>query len=123
MSNIKTYRDLLIWQKSKELTVMIYRQTQSFPKAEEFGLKSQMRRSAVSVPSNIAEGFGRYSAKEFRRFLRIAIGSLYELQTQQIVSFELNYLKKEKYDILVTKCLELEKMMNSFINKISRNIQ
>lgn len=123
MSTIKTFRDLLIWRKSKELALDIYKYTKEFPREEEFGLKSQIRRSAVSVPSNIAEGFGRYQTKDFRKFLRIGIGSLFELQTQIILAYELNYFKEEVYNDLIHKSHEIEKMMNSFISKLSKTIQ
>lgn len=118
MSNIKSYRDLLIWQKSKELCILVYKNTDNFPKEEMFGLQSQMRRSAVSVPSNIAEGFSRYFTNDFPRYLRIALGSLYELQTQIEIAFELSFLTEEKSSILNMSCVEIEKMMNSLLNKI-----
>ena len=78
----QAFRDLLVWKKSIQLTVNVYRLTQAFPREEVYGLSSQIRRSAVSVPSNIAEGYGRLSVGEFRQFLGIARGANFELQTQ-----------------------------------------
>lgn len=103
MATIKDYKDLEIWKNGIELVKEIYKLTKDFPDKEIYGLTSQMRRSAVSVPSNIAEGFRRQHSKEFKQFLSIALGSLAELETQLILSKELNYLK-EKEDI---KSLEL----------------
>ena len=85
-----SYRDLVVWQKSMELTKKIYTITKDFPKEEVYGLTSQIRRSAVSIPSNIAEGKGRNSDKEFVRFLQISLGSLYELQTQFELALSFN---------------------------------
>jgi len=87
MSNIKSYRDLIVWQKSVDLVKNIYLCTQTFPKEEQYGLTNQMRRCAVSIPSNIAEGYGRNSTGDYKRFLHISLGSLYELQTQVEISF------------------------------------
>ena len=96
-SKIKSYRELIIWQKSIQLVTNVYKLTRSFPKEELFGLTSQMRRCAISIPSNIAEGFGRNSQGDFKRFLNIALGSTYELQTQIEISFNLEYLNIEYY--------------------------
>ena len=81
-ATIQSFRDLHVWQRSMELTVAVYRLTEGFPRGEVFGLTSQLRRSAVSIPSNIAEGYGRLNRREFKRFLLIARGSSCELQTQ-----------------------------------------
>ena len=90
---IKTFRDLIAWQKAMELAKRIYRATGQMPDSEKFGLTNQMRRAAVSVPSNIAEGHGRQSLPEYTRFLKIARGSLMELQTQMIPVEELELLR------------------------------
>jgi four helix bundle protein len=79
---VQSFRDLLVWQRSLQLTVVIYRLTQGFPREEMYGLSSQIRRAAVSIPSNIAEGYGRLSTGEYRQFLGIARGSNFEVQTQ-----------------------------------------
>jgi four helix bundle protein len=90
---VKTFRDLIAWQKAMELAREVYQATKSMPEAERFGLTSQMRRAAVSTPSNIAEGHGRESRTDYLRFLRIARGSLMELQTQLILAEQLNLLQ------------------------------
>jgi len=115
---LKTFRDLLVWQKSMVLVTDIYALTKSFPVDETYGLASQMRRCSVSIPSNIAEGYGRNSNNEFIRFLHIATGSLYELQTQIEISLNLNYLDKNTFENLCGPTRELEKMINSFTKKI-----
>lgn len=117
-SKIKSYRELLIWQKSIQVVTNIYKLTRDFPKEELFGLTSQMRRCAISIPSNIAEGFGRNSQGDFKRFLNISLGSTYELQTQIEISQNLEYLNTENYKYLMESCVELEKMMNSLVSKI-----
>src|SRR5208337_4541101 len=98
MTKNSTFQDLRIWQEAMHLTVEIYRVTGSFPKHETYGLASQMRRAAVSVPSNIAEGKGHRSDPEFVRFLLHARGSLLELQTQILIARQLQYLSEEKAD-------------------------
>ena len=100
-SKIKSYRELIIWQKSIQLVTDIYRLTRDFPKEELFGLTSQMRRCAISIPSNIAEGFGRNPQGDFKRFLNIALGSTYELQTQIEISLNLEFLNIENYSELL----------------------
>ena len=122
MSSIKSYRELIVWSKSKELSIKIYRNTVAFPKHETFGLTTQMRRAAVSIPSNIAEGFARFHPKEFIRFLRIALGSLYELSTQIEIATELKYYDAKKIESINNDCLEIEKMINSLIKSISKRI-
>lgn len=117
-SKIKSYRELLIWQKSILVVTNIYKLTRDFPKEELFGITSQMRRCAISIPSNIVEGFGRKSQGDFKRFLNISLGSTYELQTQIEISQNLEYLNTENYKYLMESCVELEKMMNSLVSKI-----
>jgi four helix bundle protein len=103
MSNINSYRDLMVWQKAMSLVTEVYAITGNFPSSEMYGLTSQIRRSAVSVPSNIAEGYGRNSTGDYKRFLQIAVGSLFELQTQIEISFNLNYITKDISDNLFKK--------------------
>jgi four helix bundle protein len=117
-SKIKSYRELIIWQKSIQVVTKVYKLTRNFPTEELFGLTSQMRRCAISIPSNIAEGFGRNSQGDFKRFLNIALGSRYELQTQIDISLNLEYLDFENYNSLMESCIELEKMINSLVSKI-----
>ena len=118
MSN---FRNLLIWQKSMVLVTKIYTVTNNFPKEEVFGLTSQIKRSAISIPSNIAEGLGRESSKEFLRFLKISIGSLFELQTQLEIAKNIIYLDEETFNNLYEDTRELERMIVSFTNKIKTN--
>ncbi|MBN2721567.1 MAG: four helix bundle protein [Campylobacterales bacterium] len=116
-----SYRDLLVWQKSMELTKQVYMITKDFPKDEIYGLTSQIRRCAVSIPSNIAEGRGRNSDKEFIRFLQISLGSLYELQTQLDLALSFNYITN--IENILDLSLEIEKMLNKLITvKGGRNV-
>jgi four helix bundle protein len=115
---MKTFRDLFIWQKGMTLVTNTYQITQSFPKEELFGLTSQIRRSAISLPSNIAEGYGRESNKEFSRFINIAISSLFELQTQIEIAKNINYLNENEFKNLYEETRELEAMIISFSKKL-----
>lgn len=108
------FRELNIWKKSLDLSVDVYRITQEFPVSEKYNLISQIVRSAVSIPSNIAEGSGRGTNKDFCRFLNIALGSAYELETQLTISNKLGYLTKNKYDMIINSLNELQKMIFGF---------
>ena len=99
-TTIKTFKDLKVWQKGIELVKEVYSTTVSFPSEERYGLSAQMRRAAVSIPSNIAEGFRRRYAKEHKQFLSIALGSCAELETQIVISKELDYIDDAKKDSL-----------------------
>lgn len=94
MGEIKSYQDLLIWQKGKEITLKVYQLTNSFPKEELYALTSQIRRCSISIPSNIAEGWGRGTDKNIINFLSISKGSIYELETQLIIAFDLKYINE-----------------------------
>jgi four helix bundle protein len=96
----------------------IYKYSNTFPTTEQYGLTSQVRRAAISVPSNIAEGYGRHSTGDYLRFLQIANGSLYEIQTQVEIALNLTYLKKEEFDTLFIQSREIERMLSSLIQKI-----
>lgn len=120
MGGIKSYRDLVVWQKSMALITEIYSITRLFPKEELYGLVSQIRRSAVSIPSNIAEGYGRYSTNDYTRFLQIAIGSLYELQTQLEICLNLGYLSKDTFEKVYEQSREIERMLSSLIKKVGK---
>jgi four helix bundle protein len=116
---MKTFRDLLIWQKAMALVIVTYEKTKQFPQSENYGLTSQLRRCAISIPSNIAEGYGRDTQKEFARFLSIAIGSLYEFQTQIEIAKNINYLNITEFNLLYENSRELEIMMKSFTRKLA----
>lgn len=119
MAKVESYQDLLVWQKSMDFAVAIYRSTQSFPPDERYGLTSQIRRSSVSIPSNIAEGSRRSSKTEFVRFLRIAYGSGAELETQVELAWRLQYLENETYQELRNVLTEIMKMLNGLISSLS----
>lgn len=107
----KPHHKLEVWKRSIEFVQKIYRVTESFPSDEKFGLVSQMRRAAVSIPSNIAEGSARNGEKEFINFLYIAQGSIAELETQLYISANLGFLEEEKRDILIKELDEISKML------------
>ena len=116
----QNYRDLIAWQKAVRFVKMTYLMTADFPKAELYGLTSQLRRAAVSVPSNIAEGQARHSKVEFRHFLRNARGSLAEIVTQLTIANELGFLSKQDYAEGVAAAEEVLRLVNGLINSISR---
>jgi four helix bundle protein len=113
------YKDLLIWQRGMGLAKFIYRLTAKFPSEERYGLTSQLRRAAVSVPSNIAEGQARQGTKEFVQFLSHAQGSLAELETQLLLSIELDFAQKSDVDHLLQEIDELQKMIVGLKRKLS----
>lgn len=113
------YQDLLVWQKSMELVRQVYVLVEELPKKENYVLSDQMRRAAISIPSNIAEGSGRSSRSEYKRFLEIARGSQYELQTQLQICVMLNYLKKDDLEDVFFLISEIGKMLNSIIKKLN----
>src|SRR5271168_1054341 len=111
------YRNLIAWQKAKTLALNVYRCTRRFPKDETFGLSSQMRRAAVSVPSNIAEGKGRYSHKDLVHFLYQARGSLLQLETQISIARDLEYIDQPEFEVLESDTEELGRILNGLINR------
>ncbi len=115
---MKNFRDLQIWNRSHMLTLEVYRVTGMFPKSETYGLISQMRRSASSVPTNIAEGCGRSSQKDFARFLDNAMGSASELEYQLILSHDLKYIAKEDFERTALEITEIRRMLNAFLQKL-----
>jgi four helix bundle protein len=115
---VKTYRDLIVWQKSMALITEVYKVTKNFPHDEMYGLVVQMRRCSVSIPSNIAEGYGRNSTPDYIRFLKMALGSLYELQTQLDISQNLKYLQDDTFGQLFESSREVERMLSSLIRKL-----
>ncbi|ANF49354.1 four helix bundle protein [Chryseobacterium glaciei] len=110
------YTNLDVWIESRKLTNLVYDSTKNYPKEELFGLTNQIRRCAVSVPSNIAEGCGRNTSKETIHFLFIARGSLYELETQFYLSSDQNYLSNEKFTAILNQIIICKKLLNGFIN-------
>ena len=117
MSRIVSFRDLIVWQKSMQMVTEIYKICNKFPDSEKFGLSLQMKRSAVSIPSNIAEGYGRNSTNDYIRFLQIAISSLYEFQTQLEISKNLNYISENTFERINKNTVEIEKMLNSELSQ------
>jgi four helix bundle protein len=122
VSEIKSYKDLLIWKKGIEISKLVYSLVNTFPKEELYGLTSQIKRSTISIPSNIAEGFGRNSTKSYVNFLKIARGSLFELETQLIIAETQNLFQDiELYSSIMNLILEEAKMINSYISKLEQN--
>ena len=115
---IRSFRDLDIWKKSIELVKDVNMITNAFPKSEIYNLVNQIRRSAVSVPSNISEGQIRQHTREFKQFLYISLGSLAELETQLIIAFELNYFGSKDFNNLEIKIHELGRMIRGLIKKL-----
>ena len=113
------FRHLEIWKRALKLSVEIYKVTQEFPTEEKFALTSQMRRAAVSVHSNIAEGSGRSSNLDFSKFLHYAIGSLYEIESQIIYAKEIDYINKSLYLNMQKEIIEIQKMISSFERKLT----
>lgn len=120
MSYLKSYKELIVWQKSIKLVKEVFLLTDKFPKSETYGLISQMRRAAVSIPSNIAEGYGRKSPKEYAQFYSIAYGSTLELETQLIISKELSFIKPEDFRKVNSLLEEVAKMLNSLTSKMRK---
>src|SRR5579864_7466864 len=116
-----SYKDLIAWQKGMELVTMIYDATDRFPPHEQFGLVSQLRRAAVSVPSNIAEGKAHYSNRDFVRFLRHARGSLAEIETQVLIAQQRKYLNTETATNLSQKIDELGRILSGLINSLQEH--
>ncbi len=118
MEKIKSFRDLDIWKLGKNLVIEVYKATKNFPQEEIFGLVSQMRRAAVSIPSNIAEGFNRYHNKEYKQFLFLALGSCGELETQIEICHELKLFSEVCMDDFLEKLNHEERMIRNLIKKL-----
>jgi four helix bundle protein len=116
----ESYRELIAWQKAIRLVTEIYQATRQFPRDELYGLTSQLRRAAVSVPSNIAEGQARFSRKEFHHFLSQARGSLVEIETQLIIAQNLGYLSTQQREPMLAQTAELGRILNGLIASIKR---
>mgnify|MGYP000088146631 CR=1 FL=1 len=119
MKRASTFEDLIVWQKAHQLTLDVYALTDSFPKSEQFGLTSQMRRAAYSIPSNIAEGFAKRGIKDKLRFYNISQGSLQELKYFMILSADLNYHQSK--DSMIDKANQVGKLLSAYISKINSN--
>ena len=119
---METHKDLRVWQQSIEMVTSIYKMTKGFPKDEIFGLISQMRRAAVSVPSNIAEGYARGSEKEKLHFLRISSGSMSEIETQLMLSLNLGYIGQEICDELSEQITSVWKQLNALITSVKKKL-
>lgn len=117
-ASIRSYKDLLVWQQAIELVIEIYKLTQKLPDTEKYALSSQMRRSAVSIPSNIAEGRSRSTRKDFINFLRIALGSSAELETQLIIAEKLQYFQEADFHRVSTQTSAICRMLHGMINKL-----
>jgi four helix bundle protein len=119
MSGVKSYKELLIWQKGIQIVLKVYKLTNSFPKDEIYALTSQLKRASISIPSNIAEGFGRQTDKSFNHFLNISRGSLNEIETQLIIAKELGFIQDENlYNDLLFLIEEESKMINAFTKNL-----
>lgn len=115
---LKSYKELKVWQKAYELCLKLYKITSTFPKEERFGLISQIRRSAVSIPSNTAEGYGRKSTADYVRMLYIAYGSICELETQILLSGDLGFIDINKLGIAIQDIAEVERMLMGLIRSL-----
>lgn len=120
MATIQSYRDLLVWQRAMALAAACYRETRTFPREEAFGLTAQIRRAAASIPANIAEGHGRESTGVYIQFLRVAQGSLKELETHILLSVDVGFLAQDVSDGLLGTCEEVGKMLRSLIRALQR---
>jgi four helix bundle protein len=117
---IQSYRDLIVWKKSMILVMAVYRSTNAFPKTETYGLATQLRRAAVSIPSNIAEGQARLSTAEFKQCLGHARGSLMEVETYILLAQELGYLERDQSESLLAGTAEVGKILNGLLNSLGR---
>jgi four helix bundle protein len=121
VSKINSYQDLIVWQKSIDLTTSIYTITTHFPKSEFYGLSSQLQRAAVSIPSNIAEGHARESSKEFLHFISISLGSLAEVETQIIISGKLGWIQESAMNDVLEKTNEIGRMLRGLQKSMKLN--
>ena len=117
---VKTFKDLKVWQKSYSLVLEIYKATKQFPSEERFGLISQIRRAAVAIPSNIAEGYARGYLKQYIQFLYVAYASGAELETQLMLASDLEYIKKEKFHSLIERYYEIERMLAALVKSLEK---
>ena len=116
------FRNLKVWQQAMDLVTDVYKHSASFPKEEMFGLTAQIRRSAVSVPSNIAEGSAKSSEKDFARFLEISMGSSFEVETQLIIANRLNMLSSQDFELLLAKLQEIQRMITGLSKSLTSSL-
>ena len=117
-AEIKSHKDLIVWQKAVDLSMLIYKLTNTFPQREIYGLSSQMRRAAISIASNIAEGRARHTRKDFSHFLHMAFGSAVELETQLLIAKRLSFLGDNEYTKTNSLLSEVSKMLRAMIDKL-----
>jgi four helix bundle protein len=120
--SVQHYRELIVWQKAMNLVEMVYRATNGFPKTEMYGLTSQIRRAAVSVPSNIAEGQGRSTTRDFLHFLSVTQGSLMEVETQVTIAERLGYIEEKTEIALLDSTAEIGRLLNGLCNSLNRKL-
>ncbi|MEK6259325.1 MAG: four helix bundle protein [Planctomycetota bacterium] len=116
--NVRSYRDLIAWQKAMDLVAGVYRVTEAFPAREQFGLSYQMRRASVSIPSNIAEGQGRGTTRDYVHFLHISRGSFQELETQLLLAQRLSFAGESEVQSLLSVCDEVSRLVSGLINAL-----
>lgn len=121
MTKVQTYKELIVWQKSMDMTVMLYSLLKKLPKVETYALGDQMRRAAISIPSNIAEGYGRNTKKEYLQFLYIANGSVCELETQLTLCVRVNYFTETEIQPIMSLLSEIGKIIITITKKINSN--
>jgi len=117
---LKNYKELHVWQKAYQFCLEIYKVTKTFPNEEKYGLTSQIRRAAISIPSNIAEGYGRKSSGEYIQFLYVAYGSNCELETQLLLSGDLGYIEKIGLESLLKSVGDIERMLKALIRSLQK---
>lgn len=115
---LNSYKELIVWQKSFKLSILIYKLTKTFPKDELYALVSQMRRASVSIPSNISEGYSRGHKLEYLQFLRISFGSGAELETQLLIAKEMKYITEEDFNKANDLLIEIQKMLNKMVSNL-----
>ena len=118
MKTLRNFTDLIVWQKSHKLVLRIYKLVKLFPREEQFGLSNQLRRSAVSITSNIAEGFGRRGGKEKAQFYSYALSSSYEAQNQIMIARDVGFISLSKAEIILEESIEINKVLNTLIKRV-----
>jgi four helix bundle protein len=119
--SVRCYQELFVWQRAMDLVVRVYEVTESFPHKEQFGLTNQLRRAAVSIPSNIAEGQGRQTTRDFLRYLSIARGSLQEVETQILIATRLDYIAESEKVEMLERTAETSRLLTGLSRSLSRN--